>query len=214
MRDTERNTKNEYLFQAMRLFAECGYDAVGVADIAKAVGCTTSALYKHYKNKAALFNAIIERAKTGFDENMKELEIGFDVLSYECNASEYDLVALAENIFIKIAFDEEPMLFRRLVEKERNSHPELAVLYNEHYIEWQIRSFEKLMNKLIGESLIKQGDAEALAIEFISPILTMINYCDNDSSKRERAIGIIKRHAELFFNTYTNAAGTKINKER
>lgn len=210
MRELERNTKNEYLFQAMRLFAERGYDAVGVADIAKAVGCTTSALYKHYKNKAALFDAIIEQAKAGFEENMKELNIGFDVMSDDPNEIKNNLVALAENIFIKIAFDEEPTLFRRLVEKERIFHPELAVLYNKHYIDWQLSSFEKLMNKLIEAALIKNGDAQALAVEFISPIIAMINYCDNDPSGRERAVGIVKRNVELLLDTHlTTVEDTK-----
>ncbi|MDD6061019.1 MAG: helix-turn-helix domain containing protein, partial [Oscillospiraceae bacterium] len=71
-------TKDAYLLEALRLFAEKGYDATGVAEIAKAVGCTTSALYKHFPGKKALFDAIVERSQSGFRENMAFFHICAD----------------------------------------------------------------------------------------------------------------------------------------
>lgn len=38
-------TKEKFLIGALRLFAEKGYDAVSVAEIASAVGVTAPALY-------------------------------------------------------------------------------------------------------------------------------------------------------------------------
>lgn len=44
-------TKQKILNEALTLFAEKGYSAVYVGEIADAVGIKTPSLYKHYKNK-------------------------------------------------------------------------------------------------------------------------------------------------------------------
>ena len=45
------NTKEKILLISLHLFAQNGYEATSVADIAEAVGVTKGALYKHFKNK-------------------------------------------------------------------------------------------------------------------------------------------------------------------
>ena len=52
-------TKEKILFEAVKLFAKEGYEAVSVDQIAKAVGIKAPSLYKHYKNKRAIFDSIL-----------------------------------------------------------------------------------------------------------------------------------------------------------
>lgn len=54
-------TSERLLQQAMELFAERGFDAVAVRDITRPLGLTEATLYIHYKNKAALLDAIFDR---------------------------------------------------------------------------------------------------------------------------------------------------------
>ena len=49
------HTKQRILLEALR-----GYDAVSVEQIADAVGIKAPSLYKHYKSKQDIFNAIFE----------------------------------------------------------------------------------------------------------------------------------------------------------
>ena len=55
------DTKENILRTALRLFARDGYEAVSTSAIAGELGMTKGALYKHYKNKRAIFDSIVAR---------------------------------------------------------------------------------------------------------------------------------------------------------
>ena len=52
--------RDEILEHASRLFAEQGYRATSVRQVAEASGCTKPALYYHFANKEALYLACLE----------------------------------------------------------------------------------------------------------------------------------------------------------
>ncbi len=56
----EKHTREKIFDAAVDLFAEHGYDRTTVRDIAKAVGVTESAVYRHYPGKDAILEAIFE----------------------------------------------------------------------------------------------------------------------------------------------------------
>ena len=51
------NTKEKILLSALELFSTKGYEGTSVRDLARAVGIRESSLYKHFKNKQAIFDA-------------------------------------------------------------------------------------------------------------------------------------------------------------
>ena len=53
-------TKQRILTEAVKLFSKEGDEAVGVDQIAKAVGIKAPSLYKHYKNKRDIFDSILQ----------------------------------------------------------------------------------------------------------------------------------------------------------
>ncbi len=55
------DTKQRILDEALTLFSERGYANVFVNDIAEKVGIKAPSLYKHYKNKQAIFDADSEK---------------------------------------------------------------------------------------------------------------------------------------------------------
>ena len=69
------DTKQRILDEALTLFSEKGYANVFVGDIAERVGIKAPSLYKHYKNKRAIFDAIVELMNTRFAEQAKALNI-------------------------------------------------------------------------------------------------------------------------------------------
>lgn len=52
-------TKERILEAALTLFAENGYDGTSVEQIATEVGIKAPSLYKHYKGKEDILNALI-----------------------------------------------------------------------------------------------------------------------------------------------------------
>jgi len=65
MDDTE-TTRGLLLANAVRLFAERGYDAVGVAELADAAGVTKPSLYHWFGSKRGLLDAIVEERGAAF----------------------------------------------------------------------------------------------------------------------------------------------------
>jgi AcrR family transcriptional regulator len=72
-----------------RLFGEHGFRATSVEDLAREARLTTGALYHHFPNKTAIFEAVLEQAHTelmtaatkaakGAPDNLEELARGFD----------------------------------------------------------------------------------------------------------------------------------------
>lgn len=62
MRDA---TKNKIQAAAMRLFVHKGFGATNVQDIADLAGISIGLLYRHYKTKEELFNALVEFSLAG-----------------------------------------------------------------------------------------------------------------------------------------------------
>ena len=54
------STKEKILDAALTLFAENGYDGTSVEQIANVVGIKAPSLYKHYKGKEDILNALID----------------------------------------------------------------------------------------------------------------------------------------------------------
>ena len=62
------STKEKILDAALTLFAENGYDGTSVEQIATVVGIKAPSLYKHYKGKEDILNALIDSAEARYEE--------------------------------------------------------------------------------------------------------------------------------------------------
>lgn len=75
-------TADRILSAAAVLFWERGYHAVGIRELAEAVGLSTSTLYHHYRNKQQILFAVIGRFLAEFHHRMLHL-LGDAALSPE-----------------------------------------------------------------------------------------------------------------------------------
>ncbi|MFY0574857.1 TetR/AcrR family transcriptional regulator [Cystobacter fuscus] len=65
------DTRGAIIDHAVRLFAERGYDAIGVQEICEAAGITKPTLYHHFGNKRGLFEALIQERCQPFLETLR-----------------------------------------------------------------------------------------------------------------------------------------------
>jgi TetR/AcrR family transcriptional regulator len=70
------STADRILDAAEDLFAEKGYSATSLGDVADRVGIRSPSLYNHFKNKEALYEAVLERLLTVFSAPLAELDNG------------------------------------------------------------------------------------------------------------------------------------------
>ena len=69
------DTKERIMETALELFAEKGYLGTSMNDIAKQLGFTKAALYKHYTSKQEILDRIVERMNEMDYERAKQFEM-------------------------------------------------------------------------------------------------------------------------------------------
>ena len=69
-------TAERVLDVAENLFAARGYKATALGEIARAVGIRSPSLYNHFRNKAAIYQAVLDRLIERFGAPLRELQEG------------------------------------------------------------------------------------------------------------------------------------------
>ena len=130
------DTRERILQTALELFAQKGYEAVSVSDIAGALGLTKGALYRHFENKRAILDSILRRmeaqdAQEARDHDLPEGTAETDAGAYEA-ATVADIVAFSKAMFRYWTEDPFAAPFRRMLTVEQHQSPEMGRLYQQY----------------------------------------------------------------------------------
>ncbi|WP_372809704.1 TetR/AcrR family transcriptional regulator [Litorivivens sp.] len=68
-----KDTPTRILDEAEALFAEKGYKATSLGEVADRVGIRSPSLYNHFKNKEALYQAVLDRLIALFNEPLNKM---------------------------------------------------------------------------------------------------------------------------------------------
>lgn len=201
------DTKQRILLEALRLFSKRGYDAVSVEQIASAVGIKAPSLYKHYKSKKDIFDAIFEDTAKRYEEFIQTISIPVtdskqDIVVFE-NITAEDLVQKVKSLIEYSLHDEYISKFRKMMTIEQFRSPELSKLYSDRYVN-QIQNYHTdLFTKMIETGVLKKEDPCILAMVYDAPILVMLSECDRHPEKEEECIKKLEEHVRLFYRTYS-----------
>lgn len=129
-------TKERILLTALRLFAQNGYEAVSTSDIAGALGFTKGALYKHYRNKRAIFDSILRRMEQRDTEQANEQEVPVGTAAEMPNAyretSLRQITAFSKAMFRYWTQDDFAAQFRKMLTLEQFRNQEMGQLYQQY----------------------------------------------------------------------------------
>jgi len=87
----KRPTKTLLLDAAEELFADKGYKATSMEDISGAVSIRPSAIYKHFKNKQELYEAVLERMVQPFFTMLERFDPDSNALDYVSTIFNYHI---------------------------------------------------------------------------------------------------------------------------
>ena len=200
------DTKQRILDEALTLFSEKGYANVFVGDIAERVGIKAPSLYKHYKNKRAIFDAIIELMNTRFAEQAKALNInGTDAAAdskiYQ-DMSEENLLVLGRQLFLYYLHDDYNRKFRKMLTLEQFHDKELAKVYSKIYVDDPLSYQRMLLGMVAQAGLLHTDNVEIMTLHFYAPIYYLLTICDREPEREEEMLGKLDEHIRQFDRIY------------
>lgn len=188
-----KNTREDILLAALRLFARNGYEATSVSDIAAELNITKGALYKHYKSKRNIFDCIVERMAERDCESAQAHELPEGEISeMEDKYASAEPAALLEFSMERFDFwtqDEFASLFRRMLIIEQFRDGEMRRLYEAHIVTGPLEYVTDLLSAM-GHDLPR---SEALA--FYSPMAFLYSVYDGGSEALAKELA--REHFEI-----------------
>lgn len=199
----KEDTKQLILEKALALFSTHGYDAVTVGDIARAVGIKAPSLYNHFPGKQAIFDALVDATAARYEADTGRIDIHVqnvqkDIPTFTAITADA-LFEKVRQIFIYSLHDETIGRFRRMMTIEQFRSPELAALYSERYVERLLRYHAGIFRTLIAAGEICAEDPDALALQYVAPVLTLIGLCDRQPEREQECLEKLQKHVQLFF---------------
>lgn len=199
------STKDLILEEALQQFSEKGFAGTSMSEIAKPLGITKAALYKHFESKQQIFDEIIAESEKRYTEIFEKLSVHFDggqpdkqdVAVY----SSISIEGLCESVLTFVRFsmnDEYSRQVRRMLTISQFQTAELSGMFTKRYVDTMLEYDERLFEQLIGSGIISSGDPKALAAMFYAPVLMYMGIWDRQPDKAKECEAAIKMHIEQF----------------
>ena len=200
------DTKHRILDEALTLFSEKGYANVYVSDIAERVGIKAPSLYKHYRNKRAIFDAIIDEMNHRFEQQAQALSISgtdptADAEVYK-NMDEEHLIKLGNDLFRYYLHDSYTKRFRKMLTLEQFQDQELARVYSQQYFDMPLSYQGMLLGLMVSQGLLVTGNVPIMTLQFYAPIYMLLTVCDREPSREQETMELLEGHIRQFDQLY------------
>lgn len=193
------DTKERIIDVALELFAQSGYLGTSMSDIAKQLGITKGALYKHYTGKQEILDSIVERMnkmdyKRAEKYEMPETEPdGFAETYMSTPIQNIRAYAMAQfDHWTKEHFSSN---FRKMLTLEQYRDPKLAQLYHDYLATGPTEYMAAIFRKLTDSD----DAAMQLALEFYGPMFLLYSVYDGASDKDSIA-PMLSAHIDRFIS--------------
>lgn len=196
------NTKQRILKEALTLFSEKGYNAVYVGDIAAAVGIKAPSLYKHYKSKKDIFNAILAEMESNYNKQTAGLNMNgkdaWEDASIFATVSENTLVQMGTGLFQFFLHDDYASKFRKMLTIEQFHDNDLSHLFSKQYIDDPLSYQSSIFTLILASGVFKDVKPDIMALHFYAPIYLLLTVCDRQPEREKEALQLIEEHIKQF----------------
>ena len=191
------STKERILEEALTLFAKNGYDGTGVDLIAERVGIKGPSLYKHYKGKEDILNALIDSAEERYEEYFGSEE---NIGRLPKNKEEF-----VKRTMERISFTmHDPMIrkIRMFLVQEQFRNERLAEVTTKHQLFGVQRMYSRIIRELMDEGLVVNDDPDLLAEELTAPAVLLVARFDRQPQHEKEILDEMEKHIRHFCDVY------------
>lgn len=194
-----KDTRENILLVSLCLFAKDGYEAVSVSQIAGELGLTKGALYRHYANKQAIFESILQKMEQLDAERAQAFELPEGTSeempqNYEI-ATPQAICAFAKAQFRYWAEDEFAAPFRQMLTIEQYRNEQMAALYQQYLAGGPLGYVRDLL------AAMGFADAEKEAVACYAPLPAMLAVYDGAEDKQA-----VLRAVDAFYDDWLDRA--------
>lgn len=174
-----KTSKENMLLVALRLFAQEGYEATSIFDIAHELQITKGAIYKHFKNKQDILDAIISKMEENDQRFAEQFIMPIHVLSLE-ELEAYQKVTMKQVIDFSLAMftywteDEFASLFRKMLTIEQYLDKKMNLLYQNYLGDGPYQYILDIFKTM------ELKDYEEKALLFYGPMFSLYSLSDID----------------------------------
>ncbi|WP_420479440.1 TetR family transcriptional regulator [Brevundimonas sp. FT23028] len=159
----------EILAAALEVFADYGFHAARLEEVARRAGVSKGALYLYFETKADLFRAVVQTAVTPNFEHVKAMAVAAAATGFE-SALRTGVGLLARNVIA----DRRISGVVRLVIAESRTHPELATIWYETVIAPGVALMTTLISEAQTRGEVRAGDPRMFAFGLMGPMILSI----------------------------------------
>ena len=194
----ESSTRQRILDVSLDLFSKNGFYGTSMSDIASELGITKTALYRHFRGKEDIFDAVFEKVENYYNKSFGSRS--------ETPGIPESMDELRQLSLRQIGFtlhDPDIIRFRHLLTIEQFRDDRMAGLATKHFISGIEGLYSYIFERMMDNDLIRRCDTEFLAYEYAAPITMMIHMCDRQPEMEDEAMQRICRHIDNFIDIYS-----------
>ena len=192
-----KDTKERILAKALELFSQKGYERTNIKEIMVSLGLVKSAMYRHFESKEAIWDALLDKLITYYEERFGSPERLPPVPE-----STEELLAMTMRMVNFTVHDETVVMTRKLLTLEQFRDKRARQLATKHFLTGLTGMFTPVFAGMMEKGLLRRDDPGLLAFAYTSPISALIHLCDREPEKTGDALARIETFARHFIKTY------------
>lgn len=181
-----KTTRDKIIYESLKLFSRDGYDATSTRAIARSIECSDAVIYKHFKSKQEILDAIVEICSDRLA--IKRQQVNITDMNWA------DVENICMNIFVFQTTDEWIVPFRKLLLIEQFKNSQLEAIYRDVFINRPLSYMESMFEELIKLGYMKPGNPKVYAMDLYSPFFMYHTI----GGSNEEILEVLREHVTLF----------------
>ena len=192
-----KDTKERILETALEMFSQNGYNGTNIRELTAALGLVKSSIYKHFEDKEAIWNTLLDRMIAYYDERFGSAE-NLPPVPDSLEA----LVAMTMRMVDFTVHDEKIVMTRKLLTIEQFRDERARALATKHFLTGLSEMFTHIFSGMMDRGLLRRDDPAMLAFAYTAPISALIHLCDREPEKTEEALKQVEAFSRHFIKAY------------